>query len=75
MVAEIIIALLGLIGTASGSLIGAFTSARLTNYRLEQLEKKVDNLSGNSNRIVLLEQKEIINDKRITALEAKAQAN
>ena len=38
----IIVALIGLGGSAAGSLIGVLASSRLTQYRLEQLEKKVD---------------------------------
>ncbi len=36
------VALIGLAGSAMGSVIGVLASARLTQYRLEQLEKKVD---------------------------------
>ena len=38
---EIIIALLSLCGTAIGSVTGILTANRLTNYRIEQLEKRV----------------------------------
>lgn len=36
------VALIGLAGSAMGSVIGVLASARLTQYRIEQLEKKVD---------------------------------
>ena len=39
---EIVVALIGLAGSAVGSVLGVLASARLTSYRLEQLEKKVD---------------------------------
>lgn len=39
---EIVVALIGLAGSCIGSVIGVLASARLTSYRLEQLEKKVD---------------------------------
>ena len=39
---ELIIALLSLVGTLAGTFGGILTSSRLTGYRLEQLEKKVD---------------------------------
>lgn len=42
MPSEIMIALLSLLGTLIGSGLGVLTQARLTNYRIEQLEKKVD---------------------------------
>jgi ABC-type lipoprotein release transport system permease subunit len=37
----IIIALIGLVGSLIGSLIGILASSKLVQYRLEQLEKKV----------------------------------
>lgn len=41
METEIIVALLSLCGTLAGSFLGVMTSQKLTQYRLEQLEKKV----------------------------------
>ncbi len=38
----IIVALLSLIGTLAGSLLGVLGSAKATNVRIAQLEKKVD---------------------------------
>lgn len=37
----IVVAVIGLAGSAIGSLIGVLTSSKLTQYRIEQLEKKV----------------------------------
>ena len=37
---EIAIALLSLVGTLAGSLLGVLASNKLTNYRIEQLEAK-----------------------------------
>ena len=37
----IVVALIGLAGSALGSILGMIASARLTSYRLEQLEKSV----------------------------------
>lgn len=39
---EIIIAILGFAGTLAGSLLGVVTAQKLTQYRLEQLEEKVN---------------------------------
>ena len=41
MESEVIVALLGLLGTLSGSFLGAVATSRLTQYRLEKLEEKV----------------------------------
>ena len=38
---EIAIALLSLVGTLAGSLLGVLASNKLTNYRIEKLEAKV----------------------------------
>lgn len=38
----ITVALISLVGTIVGSLTGVLVSNKLTNYRLEQLEKKLD---------------------------------
>lgn len=38
----VLVALLSLAGTVIGSLVGILTANKLTNYRIEQLEKKVD---------------------------------
>jgi hypothetical protein len=39
---EIIVGLLSLIGTLAGAFAGIMTASRLSNYRIAQLEKKVD---------------------------------
>ena len=38
----IIVALIGLVGSGLGSLIGVLASSKLTQYRIGQLEKKVN---------------------------------
>ena len=42
MSTEIAVALIGLCGSAVGSLAGIVASAKLTAYKIEQLERKVD---------------------------------
>ena len=39
---EIVIALLSFAGTLAGSLLGVLTAQKLTQYRLSQLEEKVN---------------------------------
>lgn len=55
MESEIIVAILGLIGTLSGSFLGVMTSSKLTNYRLKQLEEKVNKHNGLIERTYRLE--------------------
>jgi hypothetical protein len=48
---------LSLLGTFAGSLIGAITSSNLTNYRLSQIEKKLDNYNDIITRLSIVEEK------------------
>ena len=49
------VALLSLVGTLVGAFSGIMISNRLVNYRIEQLEKKVDRHNGVVERIAILE--------------------
>lgn len=55
MTPEALTALLSLLGTLAGSLGGIVVSARMTNYRIAQLEKKVEKHNGFAERIPVLE--------------------
>ncbi len=55
MESEIIVALLSLAGTFIGTLAGVITSSKLTNYRIKQLELKVDKHNGLVERMVIVE--------------------
>ncbi|MBE6927385.1 MAG: hypothetical protein E7467_02660 [Ruminococcaceae bacterium] len=66
---EILIALLSLLGTLFGSLGGILTASKLTNYRLAQLEKKVDRHNSFGERIPLLEEKVKVINHRLNDLE------
>ena len=70
MESEIIVAVLGLIGTLSGSFLGAIATSRLTQYRLQKLEEKVSLHNNLIERTYILEGKlaECIHD--ITDLKA-----
>lgn len=52
---EIIVALLGLLGTLSGSFLGVMAASRLTNYRLQMLEEKVNKHNNLIERTFILE--------------------
>lgn len=54
---DIIIALLSLFGTVLGSGLGVIAFSRLTNYRLKQLEEKVNKHNGLIDRMYKLENK------------------
>lgn len=52
---EILVALLGLAGTLGGSFLGIITGTKLTNYRLQQLENKVNKHNEVVERTFMLE--------------------
>lgn len=56
MEAEIIVAILSMIGTAFGSVVGVMTANKLSNYRIEQLEKKVEKHNNLCDRMIIVEQ-------------------
>lgn len=69
MPVEIVVALLSLIGTALGTCGGIIASAKLTTYRIEQLEKKVDKHNNFAQRIPVVEEQMKVVNHRITDLE------
>ncbi len=52
---EIITSLAGIIGSFLGTLAGILLNAKLMNYRIEQLEKKVDKHNSVVERVYTLE--------------------
>ena len=54
---DIIVAIIALAGTAIGSLGGVLAASKLINYRIEQLEKKVDKHNSVVERIAVVEVK------------------
>lgn len=68
MTSEVTVAILALIGTLAGTFGGILTSARLSNYRIEQLEKKVDRHNGLIERMFVVENSLKSAHKRIDEL-------
>lgn len=52
---EVLVALIGLAGSGIGAFVGVVTSAKLTQYRLQKLEEKVDKHNGMIERVYKLE--------------------
>ena len=71
MSTEIVIALLSLIGTAIGSGTGVIASSRLTNYRIQQSEKKVEKHNSVVERMAVAEKEIRVANHRIEDLERK----
>ena len=69
MNAEIVIALLSLTGTLIGSLSGVLAANRLTNYRIQELEKKVEKHNTMVERTFRLEEMMKVANNRLSDLE------
>lgn len=61
----VIVALIGLAGSGAGSLCGVLLSSRLTQYRLEQLERKVEVHNGVIDRVYKLEERTELQEEKI----------
>ena len=65
---EIIIAVCSLLGTCAGSLGGIMAANKLTNYRIQQLEKKVEKHNKVIERVYNLEKNEAVMEEEIEHL-------
>lgn len=61
----IIVALIGLVGSGAGAFGGILISSKLTQYRLEQMEKKVEVHNGVIDRVYKLEERTEIQEEKI----------
>ncbi|MBE6749899.1 MAG: hypothetical protein E7560_01885 [Ruminococcaceae bacterium] len=69
MDSTVIVAAISFVGTLIGTAGGIIASGKLTQYRLEQLEKKVDLQSKTASRIPVIEEKIVNINRRIHLLE------
>jgi len=65
MDASIVVAIIGLVGSVLVQFGGILINSRLTTYRIEQLEKKVDKHNNLVERVDKLEQSEAVQDEKI----------
>ena len=68
---NIIVAIIALIGTCAGSFGGIITASKLTTFRLEKLEEKVDKHNRFAERMPVLEEQIKVVNHRIEDLENK----
>ncbi|MCI8870655.1 MAG: hypothetical protein HFF39_08980 [Lawsonibacter sp.] len=61
----VLVALIGLCGSGAGSLAGVMASARLTRYRLEQLEKRVQAHNRLVERMYQVEERTELQEEKI----------
>lgn len=64
----VIVSLISLVGTLGGTLGGILVSNKLTNYRIEQLEKKVEKHNGVIERVYELEKHEAVTDETVEVM-------
>ena len=69
MNSAIIVAIISFFGTLIGTAGGIIASGKLTEYRLEQLEKKVDMHTKLNSKIPVIEEKLSGIDRRVLRLE------
>lgn len=65
MTDTVIVAVLSLIGTLGGSLGGILAASKLTNYRIQELEKKVEKHNSVIERVYNLEKSEAVFEEEL----------
>ena len=65
MTEPVLVALIGLIGSGAGTFGGILVSSWLTQYRLEQLEKKVEVHNKVIERVYRLEERTELQEEKI----------
>lgn len=68
MTEVIIVAILSLVGTLIGTFGGIVTANKLTTFRIEQLEKKVEKHNNVIERVFNLETKEAVLEEEVEHL-------
>ena len=66
----VIVAIISLVGTLGGSFGGVLVSSKLTNYRLQQLENKVQEHNNYARRLPVVEEQIKVINHRVADLEA-----
>ncbi len=66
---EVFVALIAMAGTLIGSFGGIITSSKLTSYRLEKLEQKVDKHNSFAQRMPVVEEKIKVLNHRMDDME------
>ena len=69
MSSEVVVALLSLAGTMAGSFGGIITANKLSNYRIQELEKKVEKHNNFAGRLPVVEEQIKVINHRIDDLE------
>jgi cell division protein FtsB len=70
MTETVVVGVLSLCGTLGGSLFGILAANKLTNFRISELEKKVEKHNNVIERVTILEQSEQTQWKRLDEIKA-----
>ena len=62
---EVIVSLISALGSAIGTFAGIMVNSRLTNFRIEQLEKKVDMHNQVIDRVYELEKRDAVYEEEM----------
>lgn len=65
---EVIVSLISALGSALGTFAGIMVNSRLTNFRIEQLEKKVDMHNQVIERVYELEKCDAVYEEELKVL-------
>lgn len=71
MTETVVVAFLSLIGTLFGSLFGILTANKLTNYRIQKLEEKVEKHNKVVERVYQLETLDKVIEERLEVVNEK----
>lgn len=71
MTETVVVALLSLIGTLFGSLFGILTANKLTNYRIQKLEEKVEKHNKVVERVYQLESLDKVIEEKLEVVNEK----
>lgn len=71
MTETVIVAFLSLIGTLFGSLFGILTANKLTNYRIQKLEEKVEKHNKVVERVYQLESLDKVIEEKLEVVNEK----
>lgn len=75
MTSEIIVALLALAGTLIGTFSGIITANKLTNYRIEKIEERLNKMDTLDQRLDSVELRQSMHDTIIDALRKEIDRN
>lgn len=67
----VMVAIISGVGTLIGSICGIIAASKMTNYRIEQLEKRVDKHNNLIERMYKVEERAKSNSHRLDELENK----